>query len=154
VVARLNAGAPLLNSHESSSLASILGTIVPGTARLEGSKGIARVQLSRRADVAGIVQDVRDGVIRNASVGYKIHEVIKSEGRKDQVPVWRVTDWEPHEISLVAIVLAVDEKIEFRRLLDGEVARFRAFQDFVDEMRRAPVHSRCARCGHVVVPRA
>lgn len=100
---RLNAGAPYLNSHDGYDLAGVIGSVVPGTARLVKGEGLATVQLSRRDDVAGIVQDIRDGVIRNNSVGYRVHAVEKLERDDGSVPLWRVIDWEPLELSAVPI---------------------------------------------------
>ena len=39
---RLNDGAPFLAAHNSRSLDSVLGTVVPGTARIEAGMGTAR----------------------------------------------------------------------------------------------------------------
>jgi phage head maturation protease len=102
-LARLNAGAPFLNSHDGFDLRGVIGTVVPGSARLANGAGYATVQLSRRQDVAGIVGDIRDGIIRNVSVGYRYHKVEKIEGSDGQLPTWRVVDWEPLEISAVAV---------------------------------------------------
>src|SRR5262245_55350209 len=41
--------------------------------------------------------------------------------------------------------LEVDDKVELRRLLDGKLARLRAFQDAVRVVRRAPVCRRKVR---------
>lgn len=100
---RMRNGAPLLNTHASYNLSNVIGTTVPGTVRVEGGKGLVTVQFSRRPDVEGIVQDVRDGILRNISVGYRVLKVEKTEGEDGDVPVWRVVDWEPQEISIVPI---------------------------------------------------
>jgi len=100
---RLNAGAPFLNTHDGYDLSGIMGAVVPGSARLEKGRGVATVQFSKREDIAGYVQDVRDGIIRNISVGYKIHAIDKKERDDGSVPLWRVVDWEPFEISAVPI---------------------------------------------------
>jgi hypothetical protein len=99
---RLNGGAPFLNTHSSFDLRDVIGSVVPGSAKLSKGQGTARVQLSRRADAEGIVQDIRDGVIRSISVGYRIHGIEKKE-RKGDIPLHRVIDWEPFEISAVPI---------------------------------------------------
>jgi phage head maturation protease len=99
---RLNGGAPFLDSHDIFSLRSVLGSVVPGSAKVEKGKGTAKVKLTRRTEAAGVVQDIRDGVIRNISVGYKTHAVEKMD-RKGKVPLHRVIDWEPWEISAVPI---------------------------------------------------
>lgn len=99
---RLNAGAPFVDTHDVFSLRSVLGSVVPGSARLEGNRGVATILLTRRQDAQGTVQDIRDGVIRNISVGYKIYGVEKQE-RKGKIPLMRATDWEPMEISAVPV---------------------------------------------------
>lgn len=100
---RLNAGAPFLNTHASYDLSQVLGSVVPGSARIEGGRGLATILLSRAAADADIVQKIRDGVIRNVSAGYIRHQIEKTEGDDGKLPVWRVTDWEPCEISAVPI---------------------------------------------------
>lgn len=99
---RLNAGAPFLDSHSNYRLASVLGSVVPGSVRLEGGKGYATIQLTSAADVAGEVQRILEGTVRNVSVGYVVHrvEATKEDGKRE---VWRCVDWEPMEISAVAI---------------------------------------------------
>lgn len=100
---RLNAGAPFLNTHSSYELGDVIGSIVPGSARIEKGRGVAKVVLTKRADAQGIVQDIRDGIIRNISVGYRYHKVEKTDGQEGDPALWRVTDWEPLEVSAVPI---------------------------------------------------
>lgn len=97
---RLNSGAPLLDSHQSWSLDSVIGVVE--SAEVKNGEGRAVVRFSSREDVEPIVRDVRDGIIRNVSVGYQTHRLEKVE-ETDGVPVYRATDWEPLEISLVPI---------------------------------------------------
>lgn len=96
---RLNAGAPFLDAHESFSLRSQIGVVL--RAWLNGNEGHALVKFSRRQDVELIFQDVRDGIYRNVSVGYKVHKTERDE--TGPVLVERAVDWEPYEISLVPI---------------------------------------------------
>ena len=96
---RLNKGASLLDSHNGSGLSSVLGVVE--RAWMKEGEGWATVRFSSRDDVSPILQDVRDGIIRNVSVGYQIHDS-KTEQRNGMT-VLRVTDWEPHELSLVAV---------------------------------------------------
>jgi len=100
---RLNAGAPLLNTHSDWSLSDVIGSVVPGTARLSNGVGIATVKLSMAPGDADNVQKIRDGIIRNISVGYVCHRIEKIEADNGSVPVWRVVDWEPIEISAVPV---------------------------------------------------
>lgn len=101
---RLNAGAPFLDTHDDWSLRSVLGSVVPGSAKVSNGVGTARVKLSRSAADAPIVEKIRDGIIRNISVGYAIHKVVKTDANGDGVDdEWRVVDWEPMEISAVPV---------------------------------------------------
>lgn len=100
---RLNAGAPFLDTHSAGDLSRVIGSVVPGSARIEGGKGLATIVLSSREDAKGVVQDIRDGVIRNVSVGYRYHAVEKTDGQEGDPALWRVTDWEPLEVSAVPI---------------------------------------------------
>jgi HK97 family phage prohead protease len=97
---RLNAGAPFLDSHNSEGLSNVIGSVVPGSARIENVKGIAKIQLSSAPSDADVVQKIRDGVIRNCSVGYWVFSSTRSD---DEPPVVTATDWQPLEISAVAV---------------------------------------------------
>ena len=97
---RLNNGAPLLNSHSAADLSDIVG-VVERAYIDEQNQGRALVRFSNRDDVTPIFNDVKDGIIRSVSVGYKVWNYERSE-EKGQ-PILRATDWEPHELSLVPI---------------------------------------------------
>jgi len=96
---RLNKGGPLLDAHNSYSLRSQIGVVQ--RAWLDGNQGRALVKFSKRDDVQPIFQDVIDGIYRNVSVGYKVHKTERDE--TGVMPVQRVVDWEPYELSLVPI---------------------------------------------------
>lgn len=97
---RLNAGAPLLNAHSAYSLADQIGIVEPNSATLSGKDARATVRFSKRADVEPFYQDVRDKIIRNVSVGYRVHRFEETQN-KTEMPVRLATDWEPYEISMV-----------------------------------------------------
>ncbi len=99
---RLNAGAPLLDSHISRGLASVIGSVVPGSASVGNGEGTARVRLASTPDVADSVAKIRDGIVRNVSVGYSVHSFTRIENEGER-PIMRATDWEPMELSFVAI---------------------------------------------------
>lgn len=104
---RLNAGAPLLADH--NTYTGIRGQIgVVEKAWLADGKGYATVRFSAREDVAPIIQDVADGILRSISVGYRVHKFERTsaqdrKGNGKEVPLYRAVDWEPKEISIVSI---------------------------------------------------
>lgn len=100
---RLNNGAPLLDSHAAYSVMEMLGACVPGSAVLMKSEGRVQVRFSKRKEVDGVWQDVRDGLIRFVSVGYRIYRYEESQPKGNKLPVRLATDWEPMEVSMVPI---------------------------------------------------
>jgi len=99
---RLQSGrAPVLNAHSRWSLDDVIGVVEKGSVRIEGGKSYAKVRLSARDEVAGIVRDIRDGIIANVSNGYVTH-AYREEMKGDKL--YRIaTDWEPNEISFVPV---------------------------------------------------
>jgi HK97 family phage prohead protease len=100
---RLNAGAPFLNTHGDWDLSDVIGSVVPGTARLADGQGLATIQLSPTEEDADVVQKIAAGIIRSISVGYRYHKVEKIDNGEGEPQTWRVVDWEPLEISAVPV---------------------------------------------------
>lgn len=100
---RLNSGAaPVLNTHSDYTLDDVLGVVMPNSARIESGIGKASLKIDGGTENESIIRKILDGIIRNVSVGYRVHryEVIREDGA---VPLYRAIDWEPYEISLVPI---------------------------------------------------
>lgn len=102
-MARLNSGtAPFLANHDGRSIDSVLGVIQ--SSRIEGGKGTATVRFAKDDPAADAAWNkVRQGILPNVSVGYRVHKMEKVSGGAGSTPVFRATDWEPHEVSLVPI---------------------------------------------------
>lgn len=98
---RLNNGAPLLNVHNQWELRSVLAVVEK--AWLENGEGHALVRFSQREDADEVFKDVKDGILRNISVGYTVHRYVLVEGGEDALPLYRAVDWEPMELSLVPV---------------------------------------------------
>jgi hypothetical protein len=99
---RLNQGAAVLDSHNWSGIAGMLGGIVPGSARLAEGALIGRIKFSRGSALAQrIAQDLQDGIQIPLSIGYKVHET--REDRRTNPVTRTATDWEPIEVSVVPI---------------------------------------------------
>lgn len=99
---RLNNGAPFLACHDNDDLDDVIGVVE--RAWITGNEGRALVRFSGREDVAPILQDVQDGILRNVSVGYQVHTYVIERSTDSKGPdTYTATDWEPFEISLVPI---------------------------------------------------
>ena len=89
-LSRLNSGAPLLDSHNSSDLSCVLGVVEEGTARIENGIGKASVRFSNRPEIAGVRKDVKNKIIRNISMGTQILS-LKDVSNPRQSPVRTTT---------------------------------------------------------------
>ncbi len=84
---------PLIESHDGSNLN--IGT-VEGL-RVAGRKLRGTVRFGTSARASEVWNDVRDGIVRNVSVGYTIDDYAQDGN------TLRATRWTPHEVSLVAV---------------------------------------------------
>lgn len=97
-VKRLRSGANLLVNHSADDVVGVVEAVEIGEDKV--ARAVVRFGKSARAEE--VWQDVRDGIRRSVSVGYMIHKAILVE-TKDGLETYRVTDWEPYEISLVSV---------------------------------------------------
>jgi HK97 family phage major capsid protein len=97
-VGRLASGGPLLMDHDTRDHVGVIESVQIGADRV--ARAVVRFGRSARAEE--VFRDVVDGIRRNVSVGYVIHEA-RLEGEQNGVQAYRVSDWEPYEISLVAV---------------------------------------------------
>lgn len=98
---RLQAGAPLLDDHDAAGIQSIIGVVE--SARLEKGRGVATVRFDSGARGEDAMRRVGEGTLRGVSVGYSVNKLVKVEDGEDKVPVYRVVDWAPHELTLTPI---------------------------------------------------
>jgi hypothetical protein len=107
-LARLNAGAPLLDGHNyHDGIDSMLGGVIPGTARIEDGKLLARIQLSRgSAKAVRLAQDLADGIRMNVSAGYRTHREVRNTRSSPETRT--AVDWEPLEVSIAPIAAEAD----------------------------------------------
>lgn len=98
-MARLNGGAPLLDTHDQWDLDGVLGVVE--RAWIEKGEGKATVRFAKTDRGTRALDLVRDKIIRNVSVGYSVRRF--EVDRSGEIPIYRAVDWEPTEISLVPI---------------------------------------------------
>ena len=103
-------GAPFLKNHERTSIDSVVGVVE--RAWIENGVGRAELKFSRRPDVDTYWADVKDGILRQVSIGYMVdrYEDVSEEG--DAETHLRAVRWTPMEVSLVPI--AADAGAGFR----------------------------------------
>ncbi|CAG2144452.1 hypothetical protein LMG31506_03008 [Cupriavidus yeoncheonensis] len=123
---RLKSGAALLVNHDWDDQVGVVESVEIGDDR----RGRAVVRFGRSARANEIFQDVVDGIRKLVSVGYRVHAAKLEETREGDVDVYRITDWEPYEISLVSVPA------------DPSVGVGRSAEKTQEEHRPAPVENR------------
>ncbi len=89
----LSAGALLFNHNRDMHLGRVT-TAAPSNGQLRVVAKFGNSPLAREK-----FQDVQDGILTEASIGYEIHKMDEDEKTK----TFTATDWEPYECSLVTV---------------------------------------------------
>jgi HK97 family phage major capsid protein/HK97 family phage prohead protease len=95
---RMNAGAPLLFNHNRDAH---IGRIIE--AKTDGKCLRVKAQFSNSPLGQEKFQDVKDGILRETSVGYQVDRMILEKEDSQNGDTYRVTSWTPFEGSLVTI---------------------------------------------------
>lgn len=95
---RLKNSAALLLNHDRDMQIGVVESAKLGQDKV----GRATVRFSRSTLGEEILNDVVDGIRTKVSVGYMVHDLVL-EKQQDDLSTYRVTDWEPFEISIVSI---------------------------------------------------
>jgi hypothetical protein len=101
---RLNNGSVhLVDSHNSlSSVKNGYGNVIRWG--IDNKQCWADIKLTRRDDAKGVIQDIKDGVLRSVSIYAIPHSAIQLPlVNAETVPTINITRWEPREISLTLL---------------------------------------------------
>ena len=120
----LNSGtAPVLNGHESEEAEDVIG--VNEKAYKDARGFVTRMRFSNREDVAGIRQDITDGILCNVSMGVSIQALDLVSKPEEKRKHYMATKWKPFEVSVVPIgadpgakFLSKDSRLERLRSID------------------------------------
>lgn len=96
---RLKNAAPLLMDHNRTDQVGVIDSAEIDSA---AKKGRATVRFGQSARAKEIFQDVKDGIRRLVSVGYRVYKLV-TEKVEGEVETLRATRWMPMEISIVSI---------------------------------------------------
>lgn len=97
-LSRIKAGGALLVDHDTRDQIGVVEDANIG----DDKKGRAVVRFGNSARANEIFQDVKDGIRRLVSVGYRINKMVTEKVEKG-VETLRATSWTPLEISLVSV---------------------------------------------------
>lgn len=111
---RMKDGAPFLKDHDRRIQIGVVESADLRDRRLQITTRFGNSQAAKDEE-----RDVADGIRTHVSIGYLVHTLRLEEKREDGVDVYRAIDWEPVEVSSVAI--PADPTVGFGRA-EGEVA--------------------------------
>jgi HK97 family phage major capsid protein len=98
-LARLNNGGAVLFNHRTDAHIGVIEK-----AWIDSDKvGRALLRFGQSARAKEVFQDIVDGILRHVSVGYVIHEMVREKTSDKEPDRYRVTDWEPLEVSMVPV---------------------------------------------------
>lgn len=110
---RLNDGGALLFNHLEDQLIGVVESATVDSDRVCRAK--VRFDTSAEAEVR--YQQVRNGVLKHVSVRYRLHKIVL-ESQSENEDTYRVTDWEPFELSFVTVpfdpTVGVGRSAEFK----------------------------------------
>lgn len=96
---RLRDGGALLVDHDWTDQVGVVESVSIDADR----RGRAVVRFGRSARADEIFNDIVDGIRKHVSVGYRVLAAQLQEIRDEYTDVYRITDWEPYEISIVSV---------------------------------------------------
>ena len=96
-LSRLNDAAPMLWNHDPNQMIGVVESATIGGDK----RGYATVRFGTSPMAEQVLNDVRAGIIRNVSFGYRINEMV--EAIRDGKSTYTATSWSPLEVSLVSI---------------------------------------------------
>ena len=101
---RLRAGGSLLVEHDPRDVVGVVESVSIDADRV----GRAVVRFGRGVRASEVFDDIVDGIRRQVSVRYVVHAAETSEQPDaDGINTYRITDWEPLEISIVSIAFDI-----------------------------------------------
>lgn len=117
---RLENGAAVLANHDTRDHIGVVERVW-----VDGKKGRAELRFANSVRATEVFEMITDGILRHVSVGYFVKEMVLSKEVKDGPNEYRVSRWEPFEISMVSVpadmTVGVDRGIDDKQPLNTEI---------------------------------
>ena len=140
---RINNGLPVLDAHDNSSIFNQIGRTID--VRFENNQAIAKIAFSQREELKGLLQDIRDGIVKDISVGYRVYKYEREEPTVNKLPNYRATDWEPYEITFVPVQADVNCVV---RSSDGKNEVEVINKQIINVKFKKMITVKCPTCGY------
>ena len=110
---RIDRGLPVMDCHNTGSVFNQIGR----TTKVwfsENRELCATIKFSQRAEVAALLNDIAEGIVKDISVGYVVYSFEIIRDQENKLPTHRAIDWMPTEISFAPV--QADIKSEIRNI--------------------------------------
>ena len=91
--------APVLDQHDHGRQIGVIKEVKLGKDRILR----ALLRFSKNAAASEVYEDIRDGIRKNVSIGYRIMDYTKVKDKDGNITEVRVTKWYPYEVSMVSV---------------------------------------------------
>lgn len=122
---RADNGLPVFDNHSHySGQRGQIGIAEEISFDVKSEEGSSTIRFSKKDLAEDVYNDVKDGIARGISVGYRVHEyeLMNPDREEDELPMYRAIDWEPMEISFAPI--QADHNSNVKRSGSNEVPEF------------------------------
>lgn len=118
---RLDAGLSVLDNHNRYD--SVQKVVLGRSTEYKISPGqcSATLKMSKRKELESFRGDIRDGIQKNISAGYKVYQYQDISQRDDKTPTWMATDWEPIEITFTPVQADYKSSVRSREATDENI---------------------------------
>ena len=127
---RLNDGAPLLFNHDMDEYIGVCEKAWIGDDR----RAYARVRFATHEFAQQVMNDVKDGILRNVSFAYEVRKYVEDV----KAGTYTATDWMAYEVSFVTV--PADQTVGMGRSMDEQEGEARNDDEDADELM---VHGDC-----------
>lgn len=133
---------PFLKNHDSSDISNVIGVVE--RAWIQDGEGRAVVRFSEREDVQPIFQDIKNGILRGVSIGYRVHEFKETTPKDAEIRSFLAVDYEILEIS--AVPIPADAASGFRAAIEkSEPVKSDSLEERMNEMAKPELNLEAVR---------
>lgn len=133
---------PFLKNHDSSDISNVIGVVE--RAWIQDGEGRAVVRFSEREDVQPIFNDVKNGILRGVSIGYRVHEFKETTPKDAEIRSFLAVDYEILEIS--AVPIPADAASGFRAAIEkSEPVKSDSLEERMNEMTKPEINLEAVR---------
>lgn len=100
---RISSGAPVLDNHDKNGSITKVQLGVVEAPQIVNKEYRATLRFSKRKSIEELVEDIRTGIVKNVSAGYRVYQYRDISSPNDKYRTLLAIDWEPTEVSMVPI---------------------------------------------------